>query len=112
MCIDFFFFNDSAATEIFPLSLHDALPISFRAEVELFQIGWRSGPASLGPTPLRHGPEIADIARVSRVSNLLMSAFVKPGGSASKTVDMPRRLIKQRRVTILESLTSSTFSSD
>jgi hypothetical protein len=41
-----------------------------------------------------------------------MSAFVKPGESASKTVDMPRRLIKQRRVTILESLTSWTFSSD
>src|SRR3984893_17794193 len=27
----FFFFNDTAPTEIFPLSLHDALPISSRA---------------------------------------------------------------------------------
>src|SRR2546421_12822456 len=27
----FFFFNDTATTEIYPLSLHDALPISFRA---------------------------------------------------------------------------------
>src|SRR5258707_4190317 len=26
----FFFFNDTATTEIYPLSLHDALPISFR----------------------------------------------------------------------------------
>src|SRR6201995_6213718 len=25
-----FFFNDTATTEIYPLSLHDALPISFR----------------------------------------------------------------------------------
>src|SRR3954471_25101236 len=25
----FFFFNDTATTEIYPLSLHDALPISF-----------------------------------------------------------------------------------
>src|SRR2546422_9919848 len=25
----FFFFNDTAPTEIYPLSLHDALPISF-----------------------------------------------------------------------------------
>src|SRR3712207_7158718 len=25
--IDFFFFNDTATTEIYPLSLHDALPI-------------------------------------------------------------------------------------
>src|SRR3712207_8271867 len=26
-CIDFFFFNDTATTEIYTLSLHDALPI-------------------------------------------------------------------------------------
>src|SRR2546427_7498625 len=29
--IFFFFFNDTATTEIYTLSLHDALPISFRA---------------------------------------------------------------------------------
>src|SRR2546422_2059330 len=28
MCISFFFFNDTATTEIYTLSLHDALPIS------------------------------------------------------------------------------------
>src|SRR2546429_7049816 len=28
MCIYFFFFNDTATTEIYTLSLHDALPIS------------------------------------------------------------------------------------
>src|SRR2546430_795212 len=28
----FFFFNDTATTEIYTLSLHDALPISFRSE--------------------------------------------------------------------------------
>src|SRR3712207_7336960 len=27
MCINFFFFNDTATTEIYTLSLHDALPI-------------------------------------------------------------------------------------
>src|SRR5256885_9425511 len=26
-CVSFFFFNDSATTEIYPLSLHDAFPI-------------------------------------------------------------------------------------
>src|SRR5258708_16221705 len=30
----FFFFNDPATTEIYPFSLHDALPISRRALVE------------------------------------------------------------------------------
>src|SRR5258708_8693586 len=29
----FFFFNDTATTEIYTLSLHDALPISFAAQV-------------------------------------------------------------------------------
>src|SRR5256885_17057753 len=29
----FFFFNDTATTEIYTLSLHDALPISFRLRV-------------------------------------------------------------------------------
>src|SRR2546427_2117456 len=28
MCVVFFFFNDTATTEIYTLSLHDALPIS------------------------------------------------------------------------------------
>src|SRR3712207_8972227 len=28
MCVFFFFFNDTATTEIYTLSLHDALPIS------------------------------------------------------------------------------------
>src|SRR2546426_2467707 len=33
MCSDFFFFNDTATTEIYTLSLHDALPISRRPEL-------------------------------------------------------------------------------
>src|SRR5256885_12751598 len=43
-----FFFNDTATTEIYTLSLHDALPIS--APRRLF--GWRSGNAH---TPLTMG---------------------------------------------------------
>src|SRR3989442_13454322 len=30
LCLFFFFFNDTATTEIYTLSLHDALPISSR----------------------------------------------------------------------------------
>src|SRR2546425_8934316 len=36
----FFFFNDTATTEIYPLSLHDALPISV-AEGDLLRHGQR-----------------------------------------------------------------------
>src|SRR2546422_7212699 len=32
----FFFFNDTATTEIYTLSLHDALPISHDGEMEVF----------------------------------------------------------------------------
>src|SRR2546427_7683260 len=50
MCSSFFFFNDTATTEIYPLSLHDALPIS---EIRLEQ-------DALGLAPLaRAAPEHA-----------------------------------------------------
>src|SRR2546425_2850205 len=35
VCFFFFFFNDTATTEIYTLSLHDALPISFEALAKL-----------------------------------------------------------------------------
>src|SRR5260370_31518070 len=33
LTLSFFFFNDTATTEIYTLSLHDALPISAKAEI-------------------------------------------------------------------------------
>src|SRR2546427_11974561 len=54
----FFFFNDTATTEIYTLSLHDALPISWRAAPQ------RSVPARAGchtrgraPNPLPRSEE-------------------------------------------------------
>src|SRR2546423_3368234 len=47
-CIFFFFFNDTATTEIYTLSLHDALPISrtsspwLRSSVRARACSWRS----------------------------------------------------------------------
>src|SRR3989440_3013250 len=37
----FFFFNDTATTEIYTLSLHDALPISSRNPLENQPFGWQ-----------------------------------------------------------------------
>src|SRR2546423_12025356 len=45
-CIFFFFFNDTAPTEIYPLSLHDALPICLQ----------RLGPAPVAPGPPGRAP--------------------------------------------------------
>src|SRR2546427_9560204 len=55
----FFFFNDTATTEIYTLSLHDALPISLpgagrKSAVPLMRFGGPSEPArrgGLGMTP-------------------------------------------------------------
>src|SRR5258708_26992977 len=44
-CFFFFFFNDTATTEIYTLSLHDALPI--------FQIGMVSVPCPAASGPVR-----------------------------------------------------------
>src|SRR2546430_4329908 len=48
----FFFFNDTATTEIYTLSLHDALPISSRASMRLRKL-WRIKALVLTPTTLR-----------------------------------------------------------
>src|SRR2546427_12809497 len=58
---DFFFFNDTATTEIYTLSLHDALPISRNfdfartreARDRLYIV--RSGGASTGQFPVQGG---------------------------------------------------------
>src|SRR5256885_17187931 len=59
--ISFFFLNDTATTEIYTLSLHDALPISWlapRAPVELafaenFLTNFPAHVADVGPPPAR-----------------------------------------------------------
>src|SRR2546422_1396167 len=42
-CLFFFFFNDTATTEIYTLSLHDALPISCRTVRPSGTVSWCSG---------------------------------------------------------------------
>src|SRR3712207_7393591 len=49
----FFFFNDTATTEIYTLSLHDALPISSRLP---WRGGRRSAPRRDSPSPARGSP--------------------------------------------------------
>src|SRR6267143_6340141 len=41
LCIFLFFFNDTATTEIYTLSLHDALPISDAGQLPLPPLGLR-----------------------------------------------------------------------
>src|SRR5215203_3698536 len=61
--IGFFFFNDTAPTEIYTLSLHDALPISGPAGVDPYVAA--DGPAQL-PQPLLERPDAGLIFRIVR----------------------------------------------
>src|SRR3989454_7779037 len=49
-CCPFFFFNDTATTEIYTLSLHDALPISRQAESTAWAAA-SSAPVAETPAP-------------------------------------------------------------
>src|SRR5215216_4053524 len=52
----FFFFNDTATTEIYTLSLHDALPISRRPPRRRRSLAPAAAQPCLGPSPsLRRG---------------------------------------------------------
>src|SRR5438034_4811911 len=57
--MSFFFFNDTATTEIYTLSLHDALPISSSPGRRRPASGWTgrpSGRSSSRATPSARGP--------------------------------------------------------
>src|ERR1051326_9558016 len=86
LCLFFFFFNDTATTEIYTLSLHDALPIS--GEDLHGPAGDHRAAAQLrGSQPGRdrdHGPAAvarpadADRRRQTRALALLLSLPARP----------------------------------
>src|SRR5690349_22139190 len=43
ICCTFFFFNDTSTTEIYTLSLHDALPICYGRRLGCASAGWTEG---------------------------------------------------------------------
>src|SRR2546422_1522004 len=56
--LSFFFFNDTATTEIYTLSLHDALPISTaRVSASLVLLVLAAGCAAVQSTPLHRSEE-------------------------------------------------------
>src|SRR5258705_4931509 len=79
MCVSatfFFFFNDTATTEIYTLSLHDALPISHDGAEHhgAFQVGGRQVARA---REMRHEPAREGIARArDRKSTRLNSSHL------------------------------------
>src|SRR3982751_7096990 len=64
----FFFFNDTATTEIYTLSLHDALPILASEPLEFWQP--RAGPPAIGVRSEEHTSELQ--SRSDLVCRLLL----------------------------------------
>src|SRR5256885_15671811 len=62
--IIFFFFNDTATTEIYTLSLHDALPISETQQADNF-----SPPAGLFTTALNFGTPVRSEEHTSELQS-------------------------------------------
>src|SRR5690554_7674924 len=58
----FFFFNDTATTEIYTLSLHDALPIYNNEEIIISKIPFR-------PNHIKKGGEIKKVHNLLSISN-------------------------------------------
>src|SRR2546429_2496425 len=57
MSFFFFFFNDTATTEIYTLSLHDALPISFAQNAQASASGGHWSCTQHSSTGSQRGPE-------------------------------------------------------
>src|SRR5256885_11283349 len=62
LCSFFFFFNDTATTEIYTLSLHDALPISGRARTETLKLA-RTGATLVAWSDDAYPPALRHIAQ-------------------------------------------------
>src|SRR6266540_4078655 len=95
----FFFFNDTATTEIYTLSLHDALPIS-RSVIR--RAGIRVGVLVRGPLQL-HLADLdldvghADVAPVEAQPGAARGGAAVRGSLGSRAHRHPRRLLAARR---------------
>src|SRR5260370_10571624 len=70
-CPSFFFFNDTATTEIYTLSLHDALPICQRPYARPVGLAWPQG--HRGQTPARSEEHTSELqSHLNLVCRLLL----------------------------------------
>src|ERR1041385_9512269 len=87
LCLLFFFFNDTATTEIYTLSLHDALPISHRRQLAAwYDEGLAGAP---GIRSEEHTSELQ--SRLHLVCRLLLEKKNKDTGTAVASRTRARR---------------------
>src|SRR5207249_11639155 len=77
LAMSFFFFNDTATTEIYTLSLHDALPISDRQHglPRLASVGGLVQPAVAARPPQRPLSRDINHVRIARIDENLADVF-------------------------------------
>src|SRR2546429_5939922 len=83
----FFFFNDTATTEIYTLSLHDALPISIPSPAAVCR-SWCTSTVGAGSRSEEHTSELQ--SRLHLVCRLLLEKKKKPPA---------RRILNRNRAT-------------
>src|SRR5256885_11455065 len=86
--VSFFFFNDTATTEIYTLSLHDALPIWPPGHgIAAGHFGRQDGPRTLqGPRSEEHTSELQSPCNL--VCRLLLEKKKKPSGPVTALPDL------------------------
>src|SRR2546430_11784974 len=94
----FFFFNDTATTEIYTLSLHDALPICPEEErIELQRVGEKSGQGKRegddGQRSEEHTSELQSQSNL--VCRLLLEKKKETRIAVSRRTDSTRHICRQ-----------------
>src|SRR2546430_9236385 len=109
----FLFFNDTATTEIYTLSLHDALPISFRDHLPILRPSQTAAltQAPSGPSPLQIR-NIAIIAHVDHGKTTLVDQMLRQAGVFRANQQVNERVMdsnpleRERGITILSKNTA------
>src|SRR3712207_7165655 len=78
----FFFFNDTATTEIYTLSLHDALPISHSADAQRGRVGRSADPRA---------PHACRLAEACRRAGQVGDSCWRPRRSEEHTSELQSR---------------------
>src|SRR5260221_5055374 len=98
MCF-FFFFNDTATTEIYTLSLHDALPISPKC---------RGSMPSLTATGTSNGPKMISAAAPSSTEPITIKRSEEHTSELQSHSDLVCRLLLEKKNQLKCILLSST----
>src|SRR5438046_4878353 len=87
-----FFFNDTAPTEIYTLSLHDALPISLISSMSLGgrRLALFSVPGSEGPRNKRKGRSEEHTSELQSLTNLVCRLLLEKKKKNNEKEDVER----------------------